>query len=929
MAAPSSEQQQSLAAITKSVLSGDTLILRGPVVQNNALPREKVLHLADLNAPRLGSREREDEAWAFESRDFLRSLVVGKEVSFTVSYSVPSANGPLEFGIVYVPAANDDGTEIDVAAELVRAGWAKVRDSAKRDHAGGDDESAATASRRAFLRDLEEEARAAGRGLWTVDRPPQRRVNYTMPEDPVAFLAEYKGKPLDAIVEGVTNGSQIRARLLISPEHHQFVNLGLAGIRAPRSGNLSGREDVQGEEFGDEARFFVESRLLQRLIKVTLLSLPNPTPAPYANGNATQQVNLFLGTVHHPAGNIAALLVQVGLARIVDWHAGFLASSPTPSMMSELRRAEADAKSHRRGLYKDLPDPRIAAQQAAASGRSFDALVTRVWGADMLSIVKNGEQTERRVQLASVRQPRPSDPKVAGLQAEGKELLRKRLIGKTVNVTIDYVKPAEGDYEERECATVRLPNGTNVAEYLVERGLLGVLRHKQGDDNRSSDYDRLMAAEARAIEEKKGIHSGKEFPAPRIVDASESAHKAAPFMSQFKRQGRIQGVVDYTASGSRFKIMIPKQDTKLTLVLSQIRAPRTARNPAEKSDPYGQEAATFAARRLLQRDVEFSVDNTDKSGGFIGRLFVNGEDFATTLVAEGLATVDDRATATSLWSAQEAAQTARKNLWSKYDPEAEAAANTTNGAATPVTQPRKEYVDVVVSEVRGGTETLPFSFSVQILQNGGIPELEKLMGELTLFHAENANAGPAGFVPRSGELVSAKFSADDAWYRAKVKRSHPGKKEAEVLYIDYGNTEIVPFSRLRPLDAQFKSLEGQAKDATLSFVSLLDWRTEYGDDARARFIELCEGQQLVANIDQRDANLLHLSLFDPNDPAALSAHENSINVQLVREGLARIDKRSRFREAYPNVVKALELAQQEARRTRAGAYELGDVLEDD
>lgn len=513
----------------------------------SACHREKVLHLADLNAPRLGSRERDDEPWAFESRDFLRSLVVGKEVSFTVSYSVPSANGPLEFGIVYVPAANDDTAEIDVAAELVRAGWAKVRDSAKRDHAAGDDESAATASRRAFLRDLEEEARVVGRGLWSGDRPPQRRVEYTMPEDPVAFLAEYKGKPLDAIVEGVTNGSQIRVRLLISPEHHQFINLGIAGIRAPRSGNLSGREDVQGEEFGDEARFFVESRLLQRLIKVTLLSLPTPSPQ-------QQQVNLFLGTVHHPAGQIATLLVSAGLARIVDWHAGFLASSPTPSMMSELRRAEADAKSHRRGLYKDLPDPRIAAQQATASGRSFDALVTRVWGADMLSIVKNGEQTERRIQLASVRQPRPSDPRLAGLQIEGKELLRKKLIGKPVQVTIDYVKPAEGEYEERECATVRLPNGTNVAEYLVERGLLGVLRHKQGDENRSSDYDRLLAAEARAIEEKKGIHSGKDFPAPRIVDASESAHKAAPFLSQFKRQGRIQGVVDYTASGSRFKV---------------------------------------------------------------------------------------------------------------------------------------------------------------------------------------------------------------------------------------------------------------------------------------------------------------------------------------------------------------------------------------
>ena len=38
---------------------------------------------------------------------------------------------------------------------------------------------------------------------------------------------------------------------------------------------------------------------------------------------------------------------------------------------------------------------------------------------------------------------------------------------------------------------------------------------------RSSEYDQLMGAEMRAIEDKKGVHSGKDFPAPRIIDASE------------------------------------------------------------------------------------------------------------------------------------------------------------------------------------------------------------------------------------------------------------------------------------------------------------------------------------------------------------------------------------------------------------------------
>lgn len=86
-----------------------------------------------------------------------------------------------------------------------------------------------------------------------------------------------------------------------------------------------------------------------------------------------------------------------------------------------------------------------------------------------------------------------------------------------------------------------------------------------------------------------------------------------------------------------------------------------------------------------------------------------------------------------------------------------------------------------------------------------------------------------------------------------------------------------------------------------------------------------QGQTLVANIDHRDSSSLHLSLFDPSDPSSLASHESSINVQLVREGLARIDKRSRLREAYPGVVRALDRAQEEARRGRYGAYELGDV----
>lgn len=106
-------------------------------------------------------------------------------------------------------------------------------------------------------------------------------------------------------------------------------------------------------------------------------------------------------------------------------------------------------------------------------------------------------------------------------------------------------------------------------------------------------------------------------------------------------------------------------------------------------------------------------------------MSINGQDVAHSLVLEGLAKVDDYSSSKDLFSAQSSAQTARKNIWSTYDPEQAALAqqdsyaNGGGGAGGKKLEPRKEYVDVVVSEVRGGTETLPFSFSVQILKNGG------------------------------------------------------------------------------------------------------------------------------------------------------------------------------------------------------------------
>ncbi|KAF5370772.1 hypothetical protein D9758_002014 [Tetrapyrgos nigripes] len=905
----------SMKAIVKSVISGDSLVLRGRPGPQGQRPKERVLHLADVTAPRMGSSTREDEAsipWAFESREFLRALAVGKEITFTSIHSLPpnDSDVPRDLGSAEIAG-------LDLSSEILKNGWGKLKES-KRDPTEED-------IRR---RDLENEAKAAGKGLWNPHGPKARVVNHSMPADSQAFVSEWKGKSIDAIVEQVRDGSTLRVRLFMPDGDHQMVNITLAGVRSSRA---AGRPGETSEPWGEEAKFFTESRLLQRPVRVQILSLPTSTATPFqSNSDAPATASVFIGTVLHPNGNVAEFLVAAGLARVVDWHAGMLAAN---GGMERLRAGEKAAKEKRAGLYASaLPAAAPKAVTSNGQSRAFDGTVSRIWSGDQISVVDRDTNKERRLQLSSTRGPKLADPKQAYWAQEAREFLRKKLIGKHVKVTIDFVRPREGDFEERECATVRYGNqNINIAEQLVEKGLAGVVRHKRDDEDRSPDYDKLMAAEATASAEQRGIHSGKDTsPVKPPLNISETSSRANQFLNGFKRLGKIPAIVDYVAAGSRFKIFLPKDNQNLTLVLGGIRAPRTARNASEKSEPFGAEAFEFATHHYMQRDVDFEVDSIDKSGGFIGSLYLNKtENVAVSLVREGLASVqpysaDNLPWAKQLYDAENEAKAAKRNIWKDHDEEAEAAAQ--SAPAESETGPLKsEYMDVIISDVRTKND---FSFSVQILNTEGITSLEKLMRDFSLHH-RGAVSVPSDFVPKGGDLVSAKFS-DGSWYRAKVRRASPIKKEAEVTFIDYGNQDTISFSNVRPLDPKFRSLPGQAHDARLSFIKLAGPESDYHAEAIDRFRQLCEGRKLVANIDHKEGSLLHLRLIDPNDPASAADPLSCINAELLRDGIASIDRKGcRYLSAYPQLMKKLQSSIAEAKRDRVGMFEFGDVEEDE
>ncbi|KAM6502195.1 hypothetical protein JOM56_002172 [Amanita muscaria] len=923
----------SLRAVT--VISGDSLVLRprsgAPsqpqkerLVHIRSLPvAHMILYLADVSAPRIGSSTRDDEDWAFESREFLRVLAVGKEITLTPVHSLPiNDDTPRDIGSAEIGG-------VDLTSELLKNGWVRLKDL-KREPTEDDLKK----------RELEAEAKVAGKGLWNPHGPKTRTVHHNMPVDSQAFLTEWKGKNLDGIVEQVRDGTTLRIRLLLPDGDHQVANITLAGVKSPRAAVKPGEIS---EPFGDEAKFFTESRLLQRPVRVQILSLPISTATAFQQSGNTAPASVR-GTsyrfrtcitstpVLHPAGNVAEFLVAAGLCRIVDWHAGMLATS---GAMERLRAAERAAKEKRVGLYSNATTATATKSNGttgSGQARTFDGTVIRIWSGDQLSVAERDSGKEHRLQLSSTRAPKASDPKQAYYAHEAREFLRKKLIGKHVKVSIDFIRPKEGEFEERECATIRYGgNNTNVAEQLIDKGLASAVRHKRDDEDRSSDYDKLIAAEQNAASGTRGIHSGKEVtPLKQAFNISETSNRASQYLNGFKRLGRIPAIVEYVAAGSRFKIYLPKDHQTLTLVLAGIRAPRVARNSSEKSEPYGAEALEFATRKYMQRDVELEVETTDKTGGFIGSLYLNKtENAAITLVKEGFAAVhsysaDNLSWARQLYDAETEARASKRNMWLNYDE----AAGSSSQAEADVDESgalKTEYIDVIISDVRTHNG---FSFSVQILNTEGIASLEKLMRDFSLYH-QSSGAAPAGFVPKQGELVSAKFS-DGAWYRARIRRASSLKKEAEVTFIDYGNQDTIPFSNIRPLDPRFRALPGQAQDARLSFIKLADLDSDYGREAVERFRALCEGRKLIANIDHKDGPLLHLRLIDPSDGTIENDPNTCINADLVREGLASIDRRGcKYLKAYPQVYQKLRDSIQVAKRDRAGMFEFGDVEEDD
>jgi staphylococcal nuclease domain-containing protein 1 len=78
-------------------------------------------------------------------------------------------------------------------------------------------------------------------------------------------------------------------------------------------------------------------------------------------------------------------------------------------------------------------------------------------------------------------------------------------------------------------------------------------------------------------------------------------------------------------------------------------------------------------------------------------------------------------------------------------------------------------------------------------------KVEQLQNDLRESFTQKNPTG--GHIPKKGELLAARFTQDNEWYRARVEKIE-GNNRISVYFVDYGNREVITdLTRLTTLPA--------------------------------------------------------------------------------------------------------------------------------
>lgn len=890
-------------ATVYQIKSGDTIVLCGPQ-SGKGKPSTKEISLAAVQAPRLGvkspSHTTPDEPFAWESREYLRKLLLNKQVQFKVYYE----RNNRQYAEVRLDGKN-------IALGILEGGYAKLLETqeTKKVPSFAEMQEAATAGETAKV------------GLYAGGAAPRSIANAMDAAFPLeSFVEQNKGVRRKAIVEFVRDGGCLRVCIL--PEagetDYVYIPILISGVNTPRRKGGNTENQVEYEPFYHECHFWVESRFLCREVEVRIEMMK-------ASQNPQMPYNVY-GSIYHPRGNLAEFLLAEGFGTYLDWTAKLTECGP--KVLRDTQQKAQELKKRRWSQFDGNAD---------GAGKEFNARVIEICSGDQIRVLNtdNNDQ-EMRLYLSSVRAPAGQSrarPQAEDYYRESVNYLRKRLIGKMVKCQPDYVKnvmdlmkkddqgkvlpgqqgpPVSDDKGNLIFVTV-MENGENVAIESVRQGFLDVATHRDTDD-RSRMYPQLMDAQEEAQTQGNGKHSGKPSLKPNIMELTgaqepakrkEMARRAETMFEDLKKKEQT-GVVQYCITGTRFRVLLEPANILIAFKCDGLNAPNVAppnadpKLPNSKSEPFGEESLRETKQNIMQQDVKLRLDGVDRAGIFRGSCtFVRDKkkvNLGQLLVSKGLAYTDGWCENKDYLEAERIAKQNKLGWWSiEHEEEAAPVVDTSKG-------------------IKGELGNITSISSFYIVDSKG--ETSVKVAEALSKAAPDSMEGADD--PKKGVMYVAKYYEDRKWYRVKCNGvKNRAQKTYNMLFVDFGIEVEVPLCDVKKLPAghPLQKFPPVAVHCGLYGVK--------GNDEN--WNESCEALYNSA----QGVVTAEIEMFrDGTSWVVLTSGSKCANLAVVESGSARLVKKQKPKSA--NVVyDQWEDAQNRARRARTGMWQYGDDYDSD
>ena len=888
--------------LVKGVLSGDTIIISGALSKDYSLPDEFNLTLTGVFAPKIGNSSKlEEEPFSFESREFLRKLIIGKVVIYKIDYT----HNERRFGHIKF-----DNKLIN--AEILKNGLAKIGFLPKSQ------ENLYKTEMWTTLKEAEKEAINNKRGIYGEknennegNKHVRQLGNLSDMEEAQKQIKEIieKGEEIDAIVEHVFNTAMVSVYI---PFLSCYAKVNLRFVQIP-----SNTKDPELFKIGKAK---CERLCLNHDVKLKIFDLDE-------THNLIADINLL---IEKKVENLSHYLLKTGFCK------SFTGGNKNPKVfnltdINIVRAAENEAKAKRAGLWKNENIPEIKKIKKENEEDLTQAKCLMVNSGDSLTVL-NKKKEEVRIFLSNLKAPAMArfgtDEQNKPWAFQSKEFIRKKLVGKILMCDLDYIHTInvenspkkeetkrvmkfytvyyQNDKKENQCINVE----------LIENGLANLTNFKIEQGNPSKEFDSMIKAEQEAKNQKVGIYSSK---VPSLCTYSDlivaGKTKKKEFTNFLSGINNMHCVIDFCFSASKLKLRLDDKQVMIPFNILGIKSFQNDKNNSSLFQKYYKISHDYVVDTILQRDAICDIIQSDKIGNYFGNLIFDKKNFGTTLIEKGFAVVSERSYdigknryIEEMKKAEKIAMENKVGLWADEGLAKLLKGDEAIGKNNAIG--KLEIIDKDI-KIRITDEIDLDKFFCNFLPNKTLDKIEEVLSDY-----DDGIETPERLSPpiKQGTLCAARYPEDDKYYRAVIKKFNKEKNEYQVEFIDYGNIEWVKLNDLIKLDGKISSLPPQAMICGLAYLKYSKISMRKAVNKYPNFVDFENelNAKLCYSYNKGGETKYGLIVFKEGKDLKKTYHAD-----LLKDGLAKLNRNSEL----PDYMKDLDSIEQEAELKEIGVWD--------